>query len=88
MLCFLASFGGGEDNSAYGERTLSTSSARGCSRFYVTMDLVKHTAPMWVSFFLASIYGKLTGTYKKHGKRDGRWRDVVIVERLIPSNLA
>jgi L-amino acid N-acyltransferase YncA len=27
------------------------------------------------------------GVYEKHGKLDGIWRDVVIVERLIPSNL-
>ena len=27
------------------------------------------------------------GTYEKHGRLDGRWRDVVIVERLIPENL-
>jgi len=27
------------------------------------------------------------GLYEKHGKLDGVWRDVVIVERLIPSNL-
>ncbi len=27
------------------------------------------------------------GTYEKHGKLDGRWLDVVIVERLIPENL-
>ena len=27
------------------------------------------------------------GTYKKHGKLDGVWRDVIIVERLIPGNL-
>ena len=26
------------------------------------------------------------GVYEKHGKLDGIWRDVVIVERLIPSN--
>jgi L-amino acid N-acyltransferase YncA len=24
------------------------------------------------------------GVYEKHGQLDGRWRDVVIVERLIP----
>jgi L-amino acid N-acyltransferase YncA len=24
------------------------------------------------------------GIYEKHGQLDGRWRDVVIVERLIP----
>jgi L-amino acid N-acyltransferase YncA len=24
------------------------------------------------------------GVYEKHGKLDGQWRDVVIVERLIP----
>jgi phosphinothricin acetyltransferase len=27
------------------------------------------------------------GTYEKHAKLDGAWRDVVIVERLIPANL-
>ena len=27
------------------------------------------------------------GTYEKHGKLDGVWRDVVIVERLIETNL-
>lgn len=27
------------------------------------------------------------GTYEKHGRLDGRWRDVVIVERLVPENL-
>ena len=28
------------------------------------------------------------GTYEKHGRLDGRWLDVVIVERLIAENLA
>lgn len=28
------------------------------------------------------------GRYEKHGQLDGRWLDVVIVERLIPENLA
>jgi hypothetical protein len=27
------------------------------------------------------------GTYEKHARLDGEWRDVVIVERLIPANL-
>ena len=27
------------------------------------------------------------GRYEKHGKLDGVWRDVVIVERLIPGNI-
>ena len=27
------------------------------------------------------------GVYQKHGRLDGVWRDVVIVERLIPENL-
>jgi phosphinothricin acetyltransferase len=27
------------------------------------------------------------GIYEKHGCLDGVWRDVVIVERLIPANL-
>jgi L-amino acid N-acyltransferase YncA len=28
------------------------------------------------------------GVYEKHAKLDGRWLDVVIVERLIPANLS
>jgi phosphinothricin acetyltransferase len=28
------------------------------------------------------------GTYEKHGRLDGRWLDVVIVERLIPENVS
>lgn len=28
------------------------------------------------------------GVYQKHGRLDGRWLDVVIVERLIPENLS
>jgi phosphinothricin acetyltransferase len=28
------------------------------------------------------------GVYEKHGQLDGIWRDVVIVERLIPANLS
>ena len=27
------------------------------------------------------------GVYERHARLDGRWRDVVIVERLVPSNL-
>ena len=27
------------------------------------------------------------GVYEKHGRLDGRWTDVIIVERLIPENL-
>jgi len=27
------------------------------------------------------------GAYEKHGKLDGIWRDVIVVERLIPENL-
>lgn len=27
------------------------------------------------------------GVYEKHGQLDGAWRDVVVVERLIPANL-
>ncbi len=28
------------------------------------------------------------GTYERHGRLDGRWRDVVIVERLLPAAFA
>ena len=30
---------------------------------------------------------RVVGTYEKHAKLDGVWRDVVIVERLLPDNL-
>ena len=36
---------------------------------------------------LASVGFREVGTYESHAKLDGRWRDVVIVERLIPVNL-
>ena len=36
---------------------------------------------------LASRGFREVGTYSKHAKLDGIWRDVVIVERLIPENL-
>ena len=36
---------------------------------------------------IASMGFREVGTYEKHGKLDGIWRDVVIVERLIPVNL-
>ena len=36
---------------------------------------------------LASLGFREVGVYEKHGQLDGDWRDVVIVERLIPANL-
>ncbi len=37
---------------------------------------------------LRSVGFREVGTYEKHARLDGAWRDVVIVERLIPANLA
>ncbi len=37
---------------------------------------------------LGSLGFREVGVYEKHGQLDGGWRDVVIVERLIPANLA
>ncbi|MGE3886338.1 MAG: arsinothricin resistance N-acetyltransferase ArsN1 family A [Vicinamibacterales bacterium] len=37
---------------------------------------------------MASMGFREVGIYQRHGKLDGAWRDVVIVERLIPENLA
>ena len=37
---------------------------------------------------LRSLGFREVGTYEKHARLDGVWKDVVIVERLIPSNLA
>jgi phosphinothricin acetyltransferase len=36
---------------------------------------------------LQSLGFREVGIYQSHAKLDGRWRDVVIVERLIPENL-
>jgi L-amino acid N-acyltransferase YncA len=36
---------------------------------------------------IASLAFREVGVYEKHGRLDGVWRDVVIVERLIPANL-
>lgn len=36
---------------------------------------------------LRSVGFREVGTYEKHGKLDGQWRDVVIVERLLAMNL-
>ena len=36
---------------------------------------------------MASLGFREVGIYEKHGQLDGIWRDVVIVERLIPANL-
>jgi phosphinothricin acetyltransferase len=35
---------------------------------------------------LASLGFTEAGVYRKHARLDGVWRDVVIVERLIPAN--
>lgn len=37
---------------------------------------------------LESVGFREVGTYEKHARLDGQWRDVVIVERLIPENQA
>lgn len=36
---------------------------------------------------LSSIGFREVGTYQNHARLDGQWRDVVIVERLIPENI-
>jgi L-amino acid N-acyltransferase YncA len=36
---------------------------------------------------IAALGFREVGTYEKHGCLDGAWRDVIIVERLIRSNL-
>ena len=36
---------------------------------------------------IASLGFREVGIYRNHGKLDGAWRDVVIVERLLSGNL-
>ncbi len=36
---------------------------------------------------LADLGFREVGVYERHGRLDGRWRDVVIVERLLPAAL-
>lgn len=50
----------------------------------VSRVIVENTASRAL---LRSVGFREVGTYEKHGKLDGVWRDVVIVERLIPENL-
>jgi L-amino acid N-acyltransferase YncA len=50
----------------------------------VSRVLVENTASRKL---IQSIGFREVGTYFKHGKLDGVWRDVVIVEYLIPENL-
>ncbi len=37
---------------------------------------------------LRSLGFREVGRYEKHGRLDGAWRDVVIVERLLPANMS
>jgi L-amino acid N-acyltransferase YncA len=37
---------------------------------------------------MASLGFREVGIYEKHARLDGQWRDVVIVERLIPENIS
>jgi phosphinothricin acetyltransferase len=37
---------------------------------------------------LRSLGFREVGTYEKHGRLDGVWRDVIIVEKLLPGNLS
>jgi L-amino acid N-acyltransferase YncA len=37
---------------------------------------------------MASMGFREVGIYEKHARLDGQWRDVVIVERLIPENIS
>lgn len=37
---------------------------------------------------LASVGFREVGIYEKHAQLDGQWRDVVIVERLVPQNIS
>ncbi len=37
---------------------------------------------------LASLGFREIGIHEKHAKLDGKWRDVVVVERIIPANLS
>jgi L-amino acid N-acyltransferase YncA len=37
---------------------------------------------------MQSVGFREVGIYEKHGRLDGQWKDVVIVERLLPENLS
>ncbi len=60
--------------------------AAGDARFWKLLSRVfpSNTASLAL---LKSVGFREVGTYEKHAKLDGEWRDVVIVERLIPANL-
>jgi phosphinothricin acetyltransferase len=49
------------------------------SRVFVDNEASRH--------LLTSLGFREVGVYEKHGRLDGVWRDVVIVEKLIPANI-
>jgi putative N-acetylmannosamine-6-phosphate epimerase/L-amino acid N-acyltransferase YncA len=65
------------------EALLAASEATGLWKL-VSRVFVENTASRTL---LRGLGFREVGTYEKHGKLDGVWRDVVIVERLIPTNL-
>lgn len=64
--------------------TLIEAAARAGFWKLVSRAFVENTASRRL---LASVGCREVGTYHRHAKLDGVWRDVVIVERLIPENL-
>jgi L-amino acid N-acyltransferase YncA len=66
-------------------RSLIEAAARAGIWKLVSRVFVENTASRKL---LASVGFREVGIYEKHAQLDGEWRDVVIVERLIPENLA
>jgi phosphinothricin acetyltransferase len=59
--------------------------ARGAGFWKLVSRVFVENAPSRT--LLQTVGFREVGVYEKHGRLDGVWRDVVIVERLIPENL-
>lgn len=66
------------------EALVETAVARGCWKLLSRIFIENHA-----SRALCRAAGfREVGIYERHGRLDGHWRDVVIVERLLPAALA
>lgn len=73
----------GQGAGAVAMRALIDASARAGIWKLVSRIFVENEASRRL---MASMGFREVGIYQKHAQLDGRWRDVVIVERLIPEN--
>jgi phosphinothricin acetyltransferase len=81
---YVARVGRGRGAGTVAMRALITAAAPAGIWKLVSRIFIENTASRRL---MASMGFREVGIYEKHAKLDGHWRDVVIVERLIPENV-